>query len=185
MRRRKHGESAEVSQIPAAKPPVHQILREVFSGRTLRRALLANPTMRDLDIDDPGNPWTNGGCRIAAEGILRWIRLSPGEFAAEIVTLQSKFWDAWQPDHVVVRAGKWYLDGDGAWEERGILARYLPERDGTRFSMFHAEECDEYCVPTDDSGRIQTAVVQKLVDLAGWFTLEMIEENSMRRGKAA
>lgn len=167
------------------KPPVDQALRKVFSGRALRRVLLAHPPMREMDIDDPENPWTNGGCRIAAEGILRWIRLSPGEFDAEIVTLQSRFWDIWQPDHVVVRAGEWYLDGDGAWEEKEILAHYLPGRDGTRFSVFYGEECDERCIPTDDTGRIQTAIAQKLLDASGWFTESLIAEAPKRRRKAA
>lgn len=85
--------------------------------RAARRLLWSDRMLRTLHyLNDAG--WNDGGCRILAEANLLWL----GPLAERYVLIDRK-----QVQHVVVRVGDRYLDGDGASTERTLLRRWRRE----------------------------------------------------------
>jgi hypothetical protein len=76
--------------------------------------------------------WTAGGCWLLARALHQWV----GD-PAELWTIYSEVGsDVLRPDvipqHVVVRIGNCYLDGNGAWTEKQLLD-YWETKEGLRY----------------------------------------------------
>jgi hypothetical protein len=63
-----------------------------------------------------GCGWNDGGCRIAAEGLARWL----GQGRVIWALLDSRG----RAQHLVLRIGRWYLDADGVSSEAELIARW-------------------------------------------------------------
>jgi hypothetical protein len=66
--------------------------------------------------------WLQGGCWLLARALQRWI--GPG---SEIWSIWSSRADRGMMDHVVVRVGDCYLDGDGASNKEELLVHWEKE----------------------------------------------------------
>lgn len=72
-------------------------------------------------LPDPGTyTWTAGGCWILAQALHQWL----GE-KSSLQALKNRGDD--EVEHVVVKVGSCYLDGDGAWDKLGLLTFYKEE----------------------------------------------------------
>lgn len=88
-------------------------------GRQLRHFFWSGAgshLLRDLPFG-----WCDGGCLIAAEGLLWWMRAHPAGLLAHLALVVSAGGVA---DHVVVGYGGLYLDADGLATKNGLLQRW-------------------------------------------------------------
>jgi len=96
-------------------------------GEELREFLLSTEGQTVLPMDSEES-WTRGGCWVLAEALNGWL----GE--------EASIWAIWNMtidgiDHMVVRIGNCYLDGDGAWSRSELLQRIQKISFGGRVSL--------------------------------------------------
>jgi hypothetical protein len=85
-------------------------------GNALHRLLYFKKEVWEILPKDWGT-WVAGGCRILAEALHGWIGPRSSMWALK----GSRYHNV---NHVVVRVGDCYLDGDGASTERALLKRW-------------------------------------------------------------
>lgn len=79
------------------------------------RSLLYAPQAWDL-LEPLGCGWLDGGCRILADALNEWL----GPSAEKMALLD----EAGRIQHVLIRIGRVFIDGDGMTLEHEILARW-------------------------------------------------------------
>lgn len=68
--------------------------------------------------------WVSGGCWVLARALHEWIGLR-SELQVIYSFTDSEYFADKMPQHVVVKIGNCYLDGDGASTEHALLSRWI------------------------------------------------------------
>lgn len=87
--------------------------------------------------------WLEGGCWLLARALHEWI----GDGSTMWTLYSSSLWDSTTfPQHVVVKVGECFLDGDGASTEQQLLHRWVTEERvlNPGLKPFILEEAEEY-----------------------------------------
>lgn len=97
----------------------------VLFGRALKRWLYSKRGAFDI-MPRGYASWVAGGCWILARSLHEWIGPS-----SEVRTIRSwadsEYFTGKMPQHVVVKVGHCYLDGDGASTEDQLLHRWATQ----------------------------------------------------------
>jgi hypothetical protein len=122
-------------------------------GRELRRFLHLPETFALLDPLQCG--WLDGGCRILAVALRRWL-------SNDTIDLRRIGTDEQPCHHVMARCGVWYLDGDGVSDEHTLLHRWRTVEGvpGTRILPYDAAKLDAEFIPFVEG--ICTGLVERL-----------------------
>lgn len=110
-------------------------------------------------VEPTGGGWIDGGCRILAEGVQEWL----GPENARLVTIDNG--DQHAIEHVAVKVGSHYIDGDGVATGSELLDRWEltenvpnPEVRGTDRDIL-----DSTVIPKDGalSAKVATALAER------------------------
>jgi hypothetical protein len=116
-------------------------------GRDLRRWLYSKRGAWPI-LPETYSTWLEGGCWLLARALHEWIGPA-SELWAIYSWMDSDFHAGKMPQHVVVKVGDCYLDGDGASSKEQLLYRWYAEEGLQEPELFpvNVEELEAVDIP--------------------------------------